>query len=470
VKDSFSSSRHWSLWATLGVAVLAALATVLQISSTVQLQTVAQAAQSMESQSVVSLRPDIRSAVGELHRSAAQAADGWWANPEAKFSLGRASLVLARYRDGMDAKTSLICQALQNFRSAARANPANSIYQLGWSDLRGQLRSPETLCPGMLPADDPLSAAERLNLGLSLAPNGTREMYLAGLILLSMGEKNTALDLFRKNQELNPYFSSVQRDFILGLVWSESDLVQAIPRKFPESVAWVQHFENERSADLREWRGTFEKALDDTVSELIARADGNESAVQYLKQIAQLQIVGTSDALRKRLDSLLATVYQNESQSGWAALLDKRAKLDRLPVIKSVIVDDRSPKSTMLFSWTTDSDERSLALDALGRTIGVMLPEKGRASTLILEDLPGGARLDAGDVELLFSQDNEAYFSLPAKPEHQSFFVDGRQTIVINLSGIDARFFKIRYSGSAPRGTFTNSLQRLVQVYGHGIP
>ncbi len=391
--------------------------------------------------------------------------------PGIKHQLGRATLALSVIQTSYDKKLEYYCTALGYFRQAAARSPHNARHQIAWADISSQLKS-ETVCSSAVNEKDftpSLSPQARLELARSLAPYSVSDLYLAALVYLALGEKSPALELLKLNQEINPHYTKQQREYTYSLVTSEQELRQAMPQQYPEALAWIWYFSVNREHDYLSWKATFVELLDGTIAEVRHRFEQGkitqELFAQFIKNINEVPLVSGSEKLRKRLDELLSHIYRIEDNTWWADILQQRQTLHRIPVLKSVIVDDKQPRQTMLFGWVPDSEPRTAALDAFGRSLGFYLPRGQFLSLLILQSLSSTARLSARDIQVMWSEDNLSYHPLDTQ-KLELGMVDGKETIVISVHNPNTRYLKIRYLGANQTPRFTNRFGELVQAYG----
>lgn len=397
-------------------------------------------------------------------------------HPEIKHQLGRAALARSVSAKNTDKKIALFCEAREHFRQAALRSPHNATYQVSWADVDTQLRNPEKICPQFSKTStspSPLSPPERLQLAQNISPFSTIDLYLAAIVYLRGGDRNKALSLLRTNQEINPHFTKAQRAYTYNLVRSEQELTVAIPRRYPEVLGWIWHFSREREADYIDWRDTFVSAVEDALLDVRARFKegkiNSRDYSTYIKSIHSIPLVADSEQLRRNLDGLLANIYEVEGNPDWAKVLKYRQELIRIPVLKSLIGDDKLPKQTMLFGWVPDFEQRRAELDVLGRSIGIYLPLGHRMHMLILESLQSSTQIDEKALELMFSQDNLTYYPLSITDSVTTKLIDGRENMVITFDQADFRYLKIRYLGSNRVPKFSNRFSRLIQVYGEKL-
>lgn len=393
-------------------------------------------------------------------------------NPEAWFLKGRIALMLALASNSVSQTQSLtsLCSAWQSFKRAAELSPRNPSYQIAWADAEAQLKNPKLLCNVSNSGLDPL---QRLAWAKRLAPNSTTELYLSALVHLAIGDKQEALRVFRSLQEMDPNFTSSQRDYVYRQVKTEQDLRTAAPAKFPGIVHWINYFASERPHEFLAWRASFAEAVDGAITELEDRLRKEKLSQQnfsnFIKMINYLPITTTTEHLRRRLDAVLARLYVREGEAKWAEMLRYRMSLMRVPVLKALIADDKVPSNTMLFGWTSDRETNTAFFDYLGHSLGLYLPRGYSPTLLILETTEPGVRLGERDLELLFSHDNLEFFPLQERGEAKTFLVDGRERMVIELERADFRYLKVRYRGANRKPRFSNKMSELVQVYGRQL-
>lgn len=419
----------------------------------------------------------------EHRRELIEAHDEWLrlsrafpANAELAYLAGRLALIEAFSAAELTEKLRAICEGLSLFQQAAVFSPASPRYQIAWADVAAQISKPERSCSssGISFSEDTLGIEGRLQHALGLAPFSGVDAYLAAIVYVAVGKKIAALSLLRDSSEVNPVFTQLQREYVYRLVSSQDELEAALPRKFPEVVSWVNHFFLLRPRDYSAWRTTFESAVERSIDELLERLSAKRLDpvffANYLKQVSMLPPVFTSDQLRRRLDDLLANIYAVDGFADWSDFLRQRSQLARVPVLKSSPVDDKQPKTTMLFAWHREDSLEPADLDVLGRTVGIFIPRGFNVRYLVLENAAGGEKLSDDLVELLTSEDNLRFYPYSSKVHPRSLLIDGRQRLIFGFTSDEAfRYLKIRYRGPGHEASFRNSLQNLVQAYGEKI-
>lgn len=398
--------------------------------------------------------------------------------PEVSYGIARAALLRALVAKP-DLQLPLVCEAFQRLVEATHSSPHVARYHIALADLQTQLPHPEITCLALeneagssLQKLAYVEPSKRLAWALSLGPWATTDLYLASLVYLNLGQKMKALELLRINQHINPYFTTEQRNYAAQLVTSKAELEIALPRQYPEILSWVHHFFTLRRNDYLRWKEVFVTTLDAAINEVIERFHARKLAPEhysaYIKSIATVPLSTNSDLLRRHLDALLADIYEVEGQANWARILRVRKDLNRIPVLKAAIADDRLPLKTMLFGWVEDDEQRTLQLDVLGQSLGIFLPEGMNASMVILQNQGSSGMFGKESLEILVSDDNLNFHPSRGHIETQVFFIDGRETVALLFEQTDFCFLKIRYTDPNQKAHFENSLTNLIQVYGKG--
>lgn len=377
---------------------------------------------------------------------------------------------------------SLLCKSLESMQEAIRLSPADSSLHIHWAKIAALL-PPGSTCennPSALSLsreafrspDANLSALaeSRLNWGRTLDPSNSANLYLAALTYRRLGEKEKALVLLREVERLNPVFSEEQQAFFFRLVQSETDLALAIPRQYPEVIAWVLHFSEHRPKDYRNWEAVFAEALTEAFSSLEAKLIENpetlNSLPKHIRTSDHLPIVSRFDALRQQLDKVLAIIYKRENNRDWAEFLERRARMQRIPVLKAHIKKDILPRETMLSQWHADQSEDVIQLSRLNTSIGYYVPEGFIPKLIVVRN--ASRRLERSDssLEIRTSADNEQFeiFKLPEPIE--SFTVDKKETLVLPAPQNGEAYVKIRIDSQGRDSSFKNRFSLLLEVYG----
>jgi hypothetical protein len=377
---------------------------------------------------------------------------------------------MATVEQELDSRINSLCKALEYFEKAIVESPHKASYHIALADMESQIRNSTQLCNRNIRKGHALNPKERLRLATLLAPNNVETNYFASVVHLASGDKATALALLRRNQETNPLFTEAQRNYTYRLVTTEEELAIALPNKFPEVAKWLHFFFNERPADYQAWHATFELALSGAVGELKERYGRGQIAYydfsNFIKRISELPLSASSETVRRELDRVLAHIYDADGLNDWAQVLRERQKLARLPILKSLMKDDKSPRTSMLFGWVSDHEARTASLDYLGRVVGIYLPAEYALDMLILQS-SRTANLKPGNLELLASNDNLHFHVISNDIRADTIFLDGKEAIVFRFDeGHQFRFMKIRYKGAERQPNFVSTMQQLVQAYG----
>ncbi|MCC6221660.1 MAG: hypothetical protein IT291_10515 [Deltaproteobacteria bacterium] len=397
--------------------------------------------------------------------------------PEAHYMLGRALLSSLTTESETKSQSEFLCRAFLHFKKATQLSPNTSRYHIAWANISAILRSPRNLCAQDVIEDiktdvfaEKLPPRQRVKLALGLSPFSTTDLYLGALAFLSMGDRHQALDIMRLYQQINPYLTKAQQNYIYQLVNSKQDLKAAVARTYPAITRWVWHFESFRPVDYRNWNSVFEDAVDASITDLIDRHLLNklprENFSSYIKQIGSLSIANSSEKLRKQLDAILEDLYEEDGSVEWSSLLSQRKVLSKPRTLKSVLAQDDNPKSNMLYAWLADVDNRVAELDIRARTIGFFLPADFSLELLTLENSLTGNHLDTNSIALLASDDNLRYHSITSDTRIESYMVDGKQKLAIHFPPSEFRYLKVNYNGTNQKAKFKNSLHTLARVFG----
>ncbi|MCB0322665.1 MAG: hypothetical protein KDD69_03795 [Bdellovibrionales bacterium] len=366
-------------------------------------------------------------------------------------------------------RPNAVCASLRDLRSAVQRSPQEAALHVAIADIEALAPSWRTLCE--IDAAEPFtSTSERLRWVQVLAPFSVTEQYLSAVVYLALGEKEDALDLLRKNQEINPYFSQAQREFTYRLIENEGQLQTALPKKYPEITYWIKHYARQQPAALERYGAVFLGALREAVTDLVARYRSGQLPVrpfgQYLKNIRHLPLVEADPGLIATLDQMLIDVYRAEGNAWWADVLRRQTSSTRIPILKTMLADDHAPGSRMLYGWTTDLETRSAALDEPSQSAGIFLPDGYLPDFLVLQTSESDGRLDPSELDLLGSRDNERFHPFLPRSTPSVGSVDGKATLLLELPPTDFRYFKIHYRGNAKRARFSAPLAELFELYG----
>jgi hypothetical protein len=391
----------------------------------------------------------------------------WPAASESPFDLAQSLLSFSQLYSGSEQENGLLCAALRSFDEARLKSPHRPIFHIAWTDLQVQIHDRGLSCSGL--GEKP-ALLQALDWARELAPLSINDLYWGAFVHLALDQREEAFRMLRRNQETNPFFTDEQRQYLFGLVKSERDLELLLPQRYPQVLTWIQYYEQNQPAEFDAWSEAFSRALTASLDDLEERSAGAEYSVelfgQQIKNVSASPIVLRNETLRRRLDALLAKIYAGEEEQPWARYLAGRAAADRVPALKAVLLDDRHPERDMLARWFHDLSSSNAALDYLGHTLGVYIPQ-GAQLTSIQINSPRAAPLFASDaLRLLVSDDNLAYEPLTSGFAINQHQIDNRIKVVVTFTEWDHRFLKIVYTGSNQRPKFYGPLASLLEVFG----
>lgn len=298
----------------------------------------------------------------------------------------------------------------------------------------------------------------------------TTLLYRSGIAALGLGDAEQGLGLISKAQALDPGFSTEQKSFLFDLVYNRADLKTSLVAAYPALRDWVEYFYTKRRYSFDLWQQEFVAATHHAVSDLDQRFGSGRielaSLSSALKDIATLAPTYLDDSLRKRLDVILQRIYAIEGASRWSAFIDERSRLQRVPVLKGIITDDRDARAQQLYGWLSDTASHIAAFDMLGNAIGLYIPKNWSASYILVQGKVGSRVEKDLALDVWVSQDNTNYYPVKLDQPVQQLTVDGIDRLVIPARSLTTPYVKIRYRGSNQNPQLVNSYASLVEVYG----
>ncbi len=407
--------------------------------------------------------------VGLVLQTWQDVADDFPSTPDALIGLARAHLAASARELTFPARIEHLCSTLVNLSSAAAKSPSSARLQISLADIKSQITDPSRSCPEQTQAAilSPLSAEQHLERALKLQPFNTSIMYLAASVYRALDQKEKSLVLLRKVQEISS-MSRAQRDYTYAMVESQRELEVALPRKYPEIISWYSHFERNRPYQLQSWNDTFVAGFQEALNELKTRLRSGvvspEEYGRFVIQISSQTAISTSDMLRKEIDGILSVAYQLLGKTEWSQILARRSRMERIPIAKSFLQSDKTPRSTMLSHWVADDQHLERYLDSRGGSIGLFVPPNRTLRMLVIESGEGAPRVAPESLELFASEDNREFVSLQRNFEAEAFSVDGVQNIVFTFEKAPFRYLKI-VSNASGRRQFRAPLSRLLQAF-----
>lgn len=407
--------------------------------------------------------------VAQVVESWQAVADKFPSTPEALTGLARAHLAASARAVEFPKRIEHLCRSLVNLSEALAKSPSSARLQISLADIKTQIPQPAQSCPEQIQSASisPLSADQHLKRALKLEPYNTTILYLSAGVYRALGQKEKSLGLLRKVQEISN-MSSAQREYTYAMVDTQQDLEVALPRKYPEIISWYSHFERERPYQLQNWNDTFIAGFRDALGELKSRLrTGIVSPEEYGRFVIHLSrqnAISNSDTLRKEIDEILSVAYQLTGKPEWSKVVARRAEMNRIPIAKSVVARDKTPRSTMLSHWIADDQHVEHSLDSRGGSLGLFVPPNRTLRMLVIESGQGAPRIAPESLELFASEDNKEFVSLERSYEAEDYTVEGVQNIVFTFHKAPFRYLKIVSNASSKRH-FRAPLSRLLQAF-----
>lgn len=385
-------------------------------------------------------------------------------------NLGRVHLLAAFAADSGKERKSKMCQAAEAFRVASKLSPHDTSLQISTADINAILSNAGLKCSGMAQPPTREEVKEQLQHLLELSPFDVNQLYLAALIYLRLDDREAALKLLRKNIEINPHFSAEQLRYCLGLVRSQADLEKILPRRYPQVLKWIKFFQGHRFSDYYLWTETFAKSLDEAIDGLVAENKANRMKRRIyrlaLERISSLELLRRIDTTRQRVDVLLATMQREDGLPQAEEFYAARSKLIRIPVLKTVLLEDKEPWQGSLFAWQTDSSAYALRLDRPDRTIGLFLPKGYKPRMITLTSTWPYTGFDPKQLELYISHNNESYSQVAQMVEFKTYDLGYREVLGGQFEAIEGPYVKVHYTGTSQKFNFKGVLSELINVYG----
>ncbi len=364
-------------------------------------------------------------------------------------------------------ETGYLCNSREHIDRALELSPHRGPYYVFKGELETTITKVNASC------GEDIESGRYLKTALEIGPFDTTSLFHAATAAIDLGDRKLALDLFRRVQEVDPFFTDEQREFVYQLVTTKEELKLALPALYPGVVFWINYFSKNRLADYTSWKDVFKETLATAISNLDERFRqgkvNGEHFSQFIRNVSLLPLVNEADNIRRRVDRILTIFYQMDGHLRYAEFLQARTHLSRVPVLKSEISKDYSPESQMLSGWFPDSSLKKTSFDVLGRSIGVFFPNDWSKDFLVLQNSPGN-RIDKDlQFELYASSDNTHYHRYVPTRKPENFLANGTGHVIFYLNDFPFRYLKINYTGSNQEAKVVNALADLIEVYG-GAP
>jgi hypothetical protein len=160
---------------------------------------------------------------------------------------------------------------------------------------------------------------------------------------------------------------------------------------------------------------------------------------------------------------MLSERMMAESEAGIKRIFARRAELRTVPLVPALIYDDRRPERGALLRWRVDEP---FALDKVGRSIGVAIPEGRRPSAIQLTSSTPNAALDGEEISVWGSSDNRTFSQMTVNGATPAFF-DSQTILFIEVAGrAGDRFLKVKFTAPIHRERFSGISGTMIEVFG----
>lgn len=380
---------------------------------------------------------------------------------ERKFLTARIALV-----DSLEGDTSktfaLLCDAENAGLTLVRENPFDPSVLIQYAAVSARLRGYDCQRMNFASEREP-GFREVVDFALARAPNNKGLLLAAAMIERRIA--GTTSDEIRRGAFLRRAlqapgdFTSDQLRALRDELDSEEILKAAMP-PVPERVALVSELLRERGAPAFApfpdpgVRAALEALQGDVLKRLGATLD-----------FSMLKRLGTSAAsaeLRATADRMMSEQMTAESGAGIKQILARRAELRMVPVVPGIIYDDRRPERGALLRWRIDEP---FALDKVGRSLGVAIPDGKRASAVQLTSSAPNAALDGEEVSVWGSSDNRSFSQITVNRATPAFF-DSQTILFLDIAGrAGDKFVKVKFTAPIHRERFSGVSGTMIEVF-----
>ncbi|MEE8204643.1 MAG: O-antigen ligase family protein, partial [Dehalococcoidales bacterium] len=396
------------------------------------------------------------------HIALLEAAAGWSdANGQYHYLLGRHYFWLA----GLPAvkeerRRELLARAARRIGKAVILEPVNGWYRQGLSWVYSALGKEK-------------AALRQMDMALSLTPNDV------GMLL---DYSRWALDRYRAlgddsylKKSAAGYRQAVAQDYRLSQeavsnLWQARADYELVSNSLPEDYrARLIFYSFLKSAGLSreaevEWRRV-QAAAGRQALEFVADFDarGGNMDAKAEGRFLELVKLPLKDKARHRLESSLAAAFERRGNRGAARWIKERRDLIRVKGKVGYLVNDLEPDTAAVSHW---GDRVGFGLDYLQRSIGL---DMGRPChlrlILLVKERPGSTTIRRDQLAIYFSDDNRSYQRYKGPLTFAEFLAFGHRQLAFFDLDMRARYVKVHYLVSDMSGSFTNSLQRMMEAY-----
>jgi hypothetical protein len=392
---------------------------------------------------------------------------------ELQHEAGKSKLLSALKTSDSTDKLHLLCKARSYFKLASQKSPVNPEYHLSIVDIESLSPLLATSCDSETSAETNLTPIERLSWVSEIAPADLTSIYKSAIIYDQIGEREKALNTYRRYQELTLVPTWQIRERLVEQPKNQKELLVIIPRKYPEILTWMHAYKKASTekfiADISVFEQVLNEIIEDTLLKLTKKEISESQFIEMLSHLNMQEILSKSNFLHSKVNTLLYEYYKTTNKTFALFITGKFSNLERAPILKSLQFSKKSPRSGSLYNWIHDQDERNVSLDLRASHLGFFSPANSDIRFITIQGSPGQIMPDNIKIKILTSNDNLDFSPFQGEFKQHSGDLNGIPFLTIELPRKTARYTKLYFqSGSTLGGTISNKARDILQAYTEG--
>jgi len=300
-------------------------------------------------------------------------------------------------------------------------------------------------------------------LALHNDPSNVDVLFAAAHLFEWAGKREESLARLNRTLLLSTKLQPYQIEYIASRIRSAQDIAAVIPARFPQTAFWSTRIQRDHRVLFQGAGPVFEKlqlaAIDDSLSEFRSAAVPPDI---HRQRLLSLYDAAATQAVRRRLDTELATYSREMGDEQLSPYLMERSQFDAADVVDAALASDTRPSKSTLANWGTDAD---LCLDDFYSSIGFYIPQ-GEAPRLIeLHGRRKELQFAPTVLKVFVSDDNQSWSELEGNIQVGSVQIGEGRIVAIRPHSRYYKYWKINFASSLRARNFCNSAQKMLRVY-----
>lgn len=357
-------------------------------------------------------------------------------------------------------RISHLCRSLSLLGEASIKYPLRASYLVSWANIRSLLGTHD--CQLKYTEGNFLEALRR---AIDLDPYNTRVAFLAAETYALSGMRSKSDKMIKKILSVKPVLLKNERTVVGSHILNSSNILDVLPAGPRQVAYWTSYlYEKHRNFFYARQKQIETLQLSAIVQLEQDLASRPEEINGELQEIYLLNDVLSSGNVRKKMDLLLAKIYENMQNPATSSYLQRRATYENLSINVGATYNDIHPGNSSLTDWNSI---QKIYLDSDFQSIGFQLMP-GTNKPEMIELVFKSSKTNSFDALIKFygSMDNYNWRELPHTSRISFFNIGNQKVISFNPPKGNYLYLKINYQNSGHANFFSNDLFSMYKVYG----